>query len=308
MTLAISGGQYEIGAGSLQAVVTGAGAGLRELRAGSLPLIDGYAPDDPCPGGHGQLLIPWPNRVDGGCYTFRGAEHQLDISEPNSGNALHGLVRWAGWQVAEHDIHRVRLTYRLLGHPGYPYALDLTAVYSLDAREGLAVTITATNVGSTPAPYGVGAHPYLSVGVPAIDDCLLTLPASTRLAAGERGIPAGKETVDGTDYDFREARPVGRLRLDHAFTDLLRDPGGRSWTHLHAPDSSTVVSLWADESYRWLQLFTGDHLPQPERQRTALAVEPMSCPPAAFNTGEDLITLSPGETTTSNWGITYALH
>ena len=56
-----------------------------------------------------------------------------------------------------------------------------------------------------------------------------------------------------------------------------------------------------DESYRYLQLFTGD--PLPDVSRRSIAVEPMTCPPNAFRTGEDLIRLEPGATATSVWGI-----
>ena len=50
-----------------------------------------------------------------------------------------------------------------------------------------------------------------------------------------------------------------------------------------------------------MQLFTGD--PLPDVARRSLAVEPMTCPPNAFRTGEDLIRLEPGASVTSAWGI-----
>ena len=49
-------------------------------------------------------------------------------------------------------------------------------------------------------------------------------------------------------------------------------------------------------------MFTGDPL-EPERRRKALAVEPMTCPPNAFATGDDLLVLQPGEAVTHTWGI-----
>lgn len=303
MAIAISGQQYEIRAGELRAVITDAGAGLRRLHHGDLALIDGFAADEQCPGAHGQLLIPWPNRVDGGRYTFNGEPHQLDITEPAGGNAIHGLVRWAAWDVRSHEEGRVELTYRLHGQPGYPYVLDLAASYTLYSPTDLTVWTSATNVGSVPAPYGYGAHPYLTVGTPTIDDCLLTVPAATRLPIDDRDIPTGREPVSGTPYDFMEPRRVGDVWLNHAYTDLVRDSDGRARTRLESPEGTTAVSLWVDESFGWLQLFTGDALPQPERRRTGLAVEPMSCPPNAFVSGEDVIALEPGETAAGSWGI-----
>lgn len=288
----------------MRATVVAAGAGLRELHGGPLPLLDPYDPDELCPGAHGQLLIPWPNRIDRGRYTFDGEDHQLTVNEPSSDTAIHGLVRWDAWQLDEHGPSHARLSHRLLGRPGYPFVLDLSADYTLDADEGLTVTVTATNAGSRPAPFGHGAHPYLTVGEPTLDGCSLTVPGATRLPIDERALPIGKEPVDGTPYDFRRARRIGETWLDHAYTDLQRDGAGYAWTHLSAPGGATTVSLWVDQSYGWLQLFTGDGLPQPGRRRTALGVEPMSCPPNAFNTGEGVTTLEPGETSSGRWGIT----
>ncbi len=161
--------------------------------------------------------------------------------------------------------------------------------------------ITARNVGTRTAPYGTGCHPYLTAGTPDIDDCELELPAAQWLPPGPRGIPAaGPRDVTGTEYDFRAARPVGGVRLDHAFTGLARDADGRAWARLGA--AGRQVSFWAGQGYQWLQVFTGDPLDPPHRRR-ALAIEPMTCPPNAFVTGHDLISLEPGSTVQHAWGI-----
>jgi len=73
--------------------------------------------------------------------------------------------------------------------------------------------------------------------------------------------------------------------------------------HLAANDGpGTRVGLWAGEGYRWLQVFTGDPL-GPDRRRKAVAIEPMTCPPNAFVTADDLLVLEPGEAVTHTWGI-----
>ena len=142
------------------------------------------------PAGAGELLAPWPNRVDRGRYSFGGGDYQLDLSEPANGNAIHGLTRWAGWQAAVSDGAQVLLRHQLLGRPGYPFCLDLAAGYRL-GPDGLTVTVTARNAGSRPAPYGTGHHPYLTAGAPLIDGCELTLPTAAYVPAGERGLPGG---------------------------------------------------------------------------------------------------------------------
>jgi aldose 1-epimerase len=297
----LTGGQYEISAGDYRATITELGAGLRQLSYRGRPVVAGYEAGELPPAGAGQLLAPWPNRIDGGRYSFGGTAYQLDLSEPANGNAIHGLTRWASWQAGQHEPDRVLLSHRLLGRSGYPFCLELTAGYQLTADGGLQVSITARNAGTRPAPYGTGSHPYLTAGTPVIDECELALPAARWLPADARGIPsAAPQDVTGTPQDFRAARAIGGTRLDHAFTDLARDAGGRAWARFGGPGGQ--ISFWAGEGYRWLQVFTGDALAEPQRRR-ALAVEPMTCPPNAFVTGQDLITLDPGASVTHAWGI-----
>ena len=301
MPIALTGTQYEIAAGDYTAVVTELGANLRELRHRGEPLLTSYDADTLPPAAAGELLAPWPNRIDGGHYVFDGRDFQLDLSEPARSNAIHGLTRWANWVQAGSDVDRVQLELVLHGRPGYPFCLLLEAEYRLDAETGLHVQVTAKNEGSTRAPFGTGSHPYLTVGTATVDECSLAVPAARWLATDDRGIPAGPaEDVEGTEYDFRTARPVGDAQLDNAFTGLLRDPDGMARVKLTGPDRGAC--LWADESYRWLQVFTGDALGEDQRRR-ALAVEPMTCPPNAFVTGTDLIILEAEANFRAAWGI-----
>jgi aldose 1-epimerase len=327
----ITGTQHEISAGDYRATVTELGAGLRALHYLGRPVIGEYDPDVLPPGASGQLLAPWPNRVDGGRYAINGTRYQLDLSEPANLNAIHGLTRWAGWDVAARTSEAVVLRHVLLGRPGYPFCLEIEAEYRLAADSGLRVSITARNAGSTPAPYGTGSHPYLATGTPAIDDCQLTLPGGLWLPADERGIPSGPvQDVAGTPLDFRESRPIAGTRLDHALTGLTRDASGRAWARLSSGGTQPAgheaagteaagteaagteaagteaagieVALWAGPGYQWLQVFTGDTL-DPAHRRRMLAVEPMTCPPNAFASGMDLLLLEPGDSVTHTWGI-----
>ena len=304
-SLPLTGQQYHIGAGRYRATVTELGAGLRELLYDNRPLIAGYRPDELPPAGHGQLLAPWPNRIDGGRYPFGGTEYQLDLSEPGSGNAIHGLTRWAAWNLVTHSASAVLLRSAPHGYQGYPFCLEIDAEYRLSPAGGLHVAITARNRGTRAAPYGTGSHPYLTTGAAVVDECELTLPAAYWQPADDRGIPSGPpEPVDGTAFDFRKPRAIGATRLDHALTGLERDGDGRAWAHLAGADCG--VRLWAGEGCNWLQVFTGDALP-PDLRRKALAVEPMTGPANAFVTGDDLVILEPGQVVTRTWGITVAL-
>jgi aldose 1-epimerase len=184
--------------------------------------------------------------------------------------------------------------------PGYPFSLGISIEYSL-TDIGLQVRTTATNLGPDPCPFGSGAHPYLTLGTANIDPLILSVPARTVLQSDERGLPIGAEATEGTAYDFRKPRRIGSTTLDHAFTDLERDEDGLARVVLRDPDHDTQVSLWVNQSYRYLMLFSGD--PLPNVRRRSLAVEPMTCPPNAFRTSENLIRLEPGSSFTGRWGI-----
>ncbi|HEX6469283.1 MAG TPA: aldose 1-epimerase family protein [Streptosporangiaceae bacterium] len=297
--MTLSGHQYDIEAGPYLATITEQGAGLRALSHEGIPLILSYPADELTPAAFGQLLAPWPNRIDRGRYAYGGTAHELDINERELDTAIHGLVRWDAWTLDARDRHRVALRHRLLGRPGYPFRLDLSVEYEVDATAGLTVRMSAHNPGGRPAPYGQGAHPYLTLGG-RIDECAAQLPGGRYLPVGARAIPDGPPVdVAGTPFDYRTPRLLGAARINNAYTALERDAAGRAWARLSG--GGRTVALWADPSFPWLQVFTGD-IPGDDA-RMGLAVEPMTCPPNAFVTGQDVVDLKPGRTATGSWGI-----
>jgi aldose 1-epimerase len=300
MSTAPSGRQFELTRDEQRAVVVEVGAGIREYSVGGRPVLDPYPLEQLCDGAHGAPLIPWPNRLAGGRYSFGGEEHQLPLTEPEQGNAIHGLLRWRAWTAVEHDAERVVMGVRLLPMPGYPFALEVTIEYRL-GQDGLTVTTGAQNIGDRECPFGAGQHPYLSPGEGPIDDCTLQVGAATRLLNDERQIPVGREPVEGTEFDFRRTCLLADRRVDDAFTDLERDGEGRAVAQMASPDGS-AVELWVDRSYPFLEIFTGDTL-APARRRRGLGMEPMSCAPDAFNSGDGLVRLAPGESTRMSWGV-----
>lgn len=296
-----SGAQHEIVHGSLRAVVVEVGGGLRGLWDGEREVLQAFPVGAMCDGAHGMPLVPWPNRLADGRYDFRGQSYQCALTEPDKHNAIHGFGLWRSWHALERDGAAITMGLRIHPMKGYPFDLDLRVAYRLDDA-GLSVTTTATNLGVDPCPVGLGQHPYLSPGADGwIDDCELRVDGATRvLTDDERQLPTGREPVAGTDYDFRSPRRLGALKVDYAFDDLVRDGDGRAWARLAGPDGRTAA-LWVDESYPLLEVYTGDTL-APDRRRTGLGVEPMTCPPNAFATGERVIALEPGASTSATWG------
>jgi len=304
MSIAPSGEQFDIALGEQRATIVEVGGGIRAYTVGNRSVLHPYAVDAMCDGAHGAPLVPWPNRLEDGCYTFEGTDHQVALTEPDKHNAIHGFLQWRPWRAEGHSAGQVTMVSRL--HPliGYPFTLDVEVDYEL-CETGLTVRTTATNVGEITCPYGCGQHAYLSPGNGLIDDCVLEFAAETRIDTDTaRQLPTGPVPVEGTPYDFRAGRALGDLKADYAFTDLARDGDGVAWVRLTGVDGRTA-ELWVDESYPIVEIFTADSL-SPERRRRGLGTEPMTCPPNAFQTGERLLHLEPGESVTTAWGARLA--
>jgi aldose 1-epimerase len=298
--IAPSGEQIEIVHGDQRVVVVEVGGGLREYTLDGRNVLDGYGPDEMSSSGRGQVLIPWPNRIQDGRYSFDGQELQLPLDDVEEQDAIHGLVRWGSWIAGDRSENRVVMEHALHPQPGYPFSLALSIEYVL-SDAGLRVRTTAVNRGPRPCPYGSGNHPYLALSDSLVDSLTLQIPARTLLRSDERGIPVERLPVEGTDYDFGRPRAIGATVLDHAFTDLERGEDGRARVELRDPDTGNGLTLWVDEAHSYVMVFSGD--PLPDVNRRSLAVEPMTCPPNAFRSCEGLLRLEPGESFTSTWGI-----
>ncbi len=296
-----TGEQFEISHGDQSAVVTEVGATLRSYAVAGFEALDTFPEDEKSEACRGQVLLPFPNRIDGGKYLFEGQEYQLPITEPATNNAIHGLTRWLAWTPLRRTASSVTLFHRLHPQDGYPFMLDLRIEYALSDR-GLTVSTTATNAGGGSLPFGAGYHPYFSVGTPTIDAATLRLPARAWLETNERLIPTGSRGVEGTEYDFTEGREIGNVRLDTCFTGLIPDDDGFARARLTHPSGSPEIVIGMDQSHGFIQVYTSDTLPE-EEQRRGIAIEPMTCAPNAFNSGDGLRVLAPGESFTSAWSV-----
>jgi aldose 1-epimerase len=295
-----SGEQFELIHGEQRATVVEVGGGIRAYTVGGREVLESYPVDAMCDGGHGAVLIPWPNRLADGAYTFDGVARQLPVDEVDKNNANHGLLRWRAWQCLDRRDDEVVLGIRLHPMPGYPFTLDVQVSYAL-GQDGLVVTTAATNVGATACPYACGHHPYLSPGPGLVDAAALTLDAATWIdTENPRRLPTGCAPVAGGPLDFRSGAPIAQAHIDVPFTDLARAPDGRATARLTGPDEGTV-ELWVDPGYPIIQIFTGDTL-RPDRARRGLACEPMTAPPNALATGTGVIRLEPDQSVTTRWG------
>jgi aldose 1-epimerase len=296
----LSGAAIPLDLGAQRAIVATVGATLREYSVAGRTVLDGFASNEVCPGGRGQLLAPWPNRIADGRYAFAGHDYQLPIDEPKLGHAIHGLCRWAEWRIEHRAADVARLCHRLPARPGYPFEVELAATYRLTAS-GLVVELRASNVGAAPCPFGAGAHPYLGFPGTRVDAVELCVRAEEWLEVDERSIPRARRPVAGSGFDFRKPRLIGEQRLDHAFTRLTRDGQGLAEVLLRrGPDE---ICLWLARPFELVQIYTGDTLSDLSRRRHSVAVEPMTCAANAFNSGDGLRVLAPGESIEGRFGV-----
>ena len=296
----LSGTQYTLQHGPYSASIASIGATLRYLRHADRDLVVPYDAEEVRPSFRGAVLVPWPNRVVDGKYSFNGQSHQLALTEPHRTHAIHGLLGWVDWTLVDQSTASVRLAASVVPQKGYPFRLEVEVLYTLD-DDGLTTTITAANPGPSAAPYGASAHPYLVAGEGLVDDWTLQVPASSVLQVTEdRLIPTELTDVASSHFDFREPRLIGDTFVDHAYTDITYD-GGAATVAVHAADGRGTAITFGEDC-PWVQIHTADK-PNPAVSRLGLAAEPMTCPPDAFNSGTDLIVLEPGATHSVGWRI-----
>lgn len=296
-----SGTELEISRGDARARIVTVGASLASYRAFDRDLILPFSADEIRPAFRGATLAPWPNRVPDGSYLFDG-EQQLPLTEPGRGHALHGLVSWLDWAVVMHSEHAVTLATEIVPQPGYPWRVAVSTEYRLGA-EGLTQTVTAKNLSETRAPFGTGPHPYLVAPEGPLDSWQLELQADTVLLTDDRLSPRGTASVehDSERFDYRKPRALGRAEIDHAFTGIARGADGLAVVRV-TDRAGRGTEIRFDERCPWVQVHTAD---QPNRRltRLGLAVEPMTCPPAAFQSGENLLVIEPGAEVSAAWTL-----
>lgn len=296
-----TGTQFTLARGTATATVTSLAAGLRSYERDGVALVESYPVDQIAPGAAGLTLAPFANRVDGGRWELDGAPQQLDITEVPLNNAIHGLLRNTGYHAVEQGPAHVLLEAVIHPQHGYPFLARHQVRYELDAQGHLRVAQTFINDSPNRAPFVLGAHPYFTLGDTAPETLQIQVHANSYLPADARMIPGAAVPVTAV-HDLRAGKPVPDSRMDTAFTDLLMDDGvGRHSLIAHGGRS---VSLWHDESVSHVHVYITDTFPG---RTLAIAMEPMTGPANAFNSGDGLKWLEPGEAFTMNWGIEAAL-
>ncbi|MEN0130756.1 MAG: hypothetical protein AAGC49_15060, partial [Brevundimonas sp.] len=229
-----TGTQHTLTLGDQHAVVASVGASLREYRVGSRDVVLPFDEDAMAPAFSGALLAPWPNRLRDGEYDRDGKTFEVPVNEHGRSTALHGLVSYAAFAAIEQSDTSVTLEHVIVPTPGYPWSVQLHVTYTL-AADGLSVRTAARNLGSGSAPFGVGAHPWLSPGDASVDECVLTVGAARHVEVDDRLLPTGNTPVEGID-DLRAGTPLRGVAFDDAWIDVERADDGLTWARLASSD------------------------------------------------------------------------
>lgn len=286
-----------------RAIITEVAASLRELVVDGVAITETYPEQASTPLGCGIVLVPWANRVADGRWALDGVDQQLDITEPARNNAIHGLLRNAAYSVLSRGDDTITLAATVFPQHGYPFLLDTTVRYDL-LDDGLRVTHTVTNRSAAAAPVALGVHPYFRIGDVPVADLVLTVDADTRFETDARLIPVGQVPTAATGFDLRSGRRVGDLSLDDAFGGLAVVDGVIRH-RLTAPDGRSI-EVWQQPDWGYVQVFTTREFPSPDGPALAVAIEPMTAPPDALNSGIGLRWLARDEQWSGSWGVSYA--
>jgi len=287
-------------AGFLVASLDPRGAGIRALSLGGSPLVQSYPEEAEAPYFSGQTLFPWPNRLAQGSWTYEGLSLTLPLTDEAHQAALHGLLSSTVYGVREVTSSSVVLVATVEASAGYPFTLDIAVHYVLEGS-GLLVTYEVVNRSDRLAPFAVGAHPFLRAGKADVSTLTLTSEVGSYLTTDDNLIPVDEVTLaPGDVLNLDQGVALADVTLDTTF----RVAPGRDTvvTRLVSP-TGHQTELWQDSAWGWVQIFLTSLYPTGTGNVWAVAVEPMTAPPNALATGEDVVWLMPHNTWRASWGI-----
>ena len=281
------------------AVISPVGASLMELTLSGNNVIEQAATGRPELYA-GVVMAPWSGRIAGGKWIDEtGAEQSLAINEPARNNALHGLVYDKSFAVKKSTASSVELVIDIAATDGYPYALRLAVSYEIEDGQ-LYASFAVKNLSATKAPFSIGFHPYFST---AWADAPLQLQVSAEsvLELNENMIATGKVRVSDANKDLRAGEALSEVKLDDDFTDLEFVHGVATTKLLTA--SGSGLEVWQEDVFKHAVIYTPEEFPTQSGSIKAIAIEPCSSAVNAFNSKQDLLVLSPGETRSGSWGV-----
>ncbi|MGC8597236.1 MAG: aldose 1-epimerase [Thermocladium sp.] len=267
--------RFTIADNEFRGEVLSLGASLADLRYGDKQIILPYGNDYKVTRAGMAILAPFANRVRNGEYVFNGITYKLPVN--SEGHAIHGFVKDREWQVLERSDAFISMGLELKNEPGYPFKLYFNAKYEI-RNNGLEFSLTVVNTGEKVAPITVGAHPYFTYITPR-SEWLINAGDVYRLEA-LGNIPTGRMIPQRLVTRVGEYDDCFKINGDEVQLMFSRDWG-------------ISIKLLG---FHFIQLFTPSWA-------NAVAVEPMTGAPDAFNNGIGLMMLEPGKSISPSFSI-----
>lgn len=246
----------------------------------------------------GIKMLPFPNRIKHGKYSFEGQEYKLTINKPNEQNAIHGLITKALFDVAFIDCneHRALTTLKYEYNQefsGYPFSFLVELTYILSG-DGVQIETIIKNTGNENMPIGDGWHPYFCINKQDLNKMYLQIPSKKYLEVDGNMIPTGEVIKDKA---FKKLSLIGDTKFDHCF--IIEEKEENVETILIDQENKIKLVVWqsvGEGKYNYLQLYTPS-------ERNSIAIEPMTCAPDAFNNKMGLTIIKPNETLALSFGF-----
>lgn len=281
------------------------GAGLNDLVVKNekdqlISVIDGYRSEAEIINDHdtafkGSKLSPFPNRIPDGVYEFNGKRYQLPINEVGANNNLHALLHNQPFGILDQEETDTRAVLKL-GYDykgkdqGYPFDYSLKLTYTF-STEGISINTQIENLSDTSIPMGDGWHPYFKFE--DLNKVHMQMGSAYRLSSNFGNKLNGQ-------HGFEQSRAIDQDTLD----DCFRVNGEENFSILLEDRNNRIaLKIWqesAKNEYKYFQIYTPP-------SRRSIAIEPVTCPPNAFNTEEGLIKLEPKQVVSMTFGIKYKL-
>ncbi len=236
-------------------------------------------------------LWPFPNRVYGAKYNYEGKSYDLPLNFPQEGNSIHGFLYEASFRVVEvaesSEFASLLITHEYPGDlAGFPFPAKVKVLYTFDVNQKLKIDTLVMNTGQQTMPMGDGWHAYFSTGKP-IDELQLRFNPLSLFDSEDMTKMQG----------YEQFKKIGNQSWDHCF-ELDSSENSHE---LILRDTQLGIDIKIEQgtgtqAYNYLQIYT-----PPDRE--SIAIEPMSCPPDAFNHGIGLINLEPEEKITFTYSI-----
>ena len=263
------------------------GGSLQEFILADQPIISGINIDNPesyWKTYSSAILFPFPGRVAHGTYHYNNNTYQLEVNETQRQNALHGLVYNKEFKLQSMDAStteaQITFEYQSDGTlQGFPFLFQLELHYSFNSH-GCTLKAKVINTDEQNFPFALGWHPYFFTN--SVNHARVTYDASEAFITNASMIPIKSRIISNDSNQI-----IGNQHLDHAY--LLNSPQTNFYTEAYTLSLSQKGS-----PQNYLQLFTPDH-------RQALAIEPMTALPNAFNNKHGLLELAPNASFECQW-------